>query len=680
MNSFSFVLLLAFALACEGVIGGVPTERDGGTRFRDGSVVGDGGDGPPARPPTPPPDTPPPVPFEALSPAAALSKVKFLVVGLSPSAEERDRYLADPSVLPALIDEWMTDARFELRFKEMAKLLFQTEADFLNLRDYFGLGVGNRLNNFEAQGARILDSVERAWPETVWRIVSEGRDFRETMSTRTYMLNVPLMAMIAYADANPRDDFGVENPTYLRQLHPGRPVELVINGDIPIAESADPTSPNFLRFRIVPDWRESRDAFCRGRASQTYSTRDEMMTVLSGLLFGRIAPQCLVRLDHFRDEDFEFRPVTIVQTPDPADRTLFFDVDTLRSTDTLRLGTPRAGFMSDVGFMGHWVTNDSNQHRVTANQTLIVALGQDFAPEAISTVTDAAEPDTEHADPTSACWGCHRGLDPMRDFFRQSFTAFGSERVDGADNQPVPDVAALGVGLSTPVEGNGVEDLANALFEHPDLAMAWAEKICHYANGAACAPADPALQPAVNAFVESGYDFRVLFRGVLASDAVLFQARTWTWDFASSAGVAIASRSDTCLRLSASAGREVCGDRQVRNFIGGRPDWFFQRGSPAPSLPAQPSVFAALSTQRVCEDLAGRVVDVGALPRDPAALAAYLVTEVMGVVPGDPRQAALEEVLQDHFVDVRMSASESNAVRSTFALACQSPTANVRGL
>ena len=45
---------------------------------------------------------------------------------------------------------------------------------------------------------------------------------------------------------------------------------------------------------------------------------------------------------------------------------------------TLTLSLPRVGFYTTPAFLALWNTNDSNQHRVTANQTLLAALGQSF--------------------------------------------------------------------------------------------------------------------------------------------------------------------------------------------------------------------------------------------------------------------------------------------------------------
>ena len=70
--------------------------------------------------------------------------------------------------------------------------------------------------------------------------------------------------------------------------------------------------------------------------------------------------------------------MTITPKASAADRTPViqpYDLPTLRAATTLTLSLPRVGFYTTPAFLALWNTNDSNQHRVTANQTLLVALG-----------------------------------------------------------------------------------------------------------------------------------------------------------------------------------------------------------------------------------------------------------------------------------------------------------------
>src|SRR5690606_42071216 len=85
--------------------------------------------------------------------------------------------------------------------------------------------------------------------------------------------------------------------------------------------------------------------------------------------------------------------------------------------DSIAVNLPRVGFYTTPAFLGLWRTNDSNQHRVTANQTLIAAVGRGFTSEQdITPVTDVGL-DEAHSATNAQCYGCHKLLDPLREFW-----------------------------------------------------------------------------------------------------------------------------------------------------------------------------------------------------------------------------------------------------------------------
>ena len=92
--------------------------------------------------------------------------------------------------------------------------------------------------------------------------------------------------------------------------------------------------------------------------------------------------------------------MTIAPKASAADRTPAiqpYDLPALRAATTLTLSLPRYGFYTTPAFLALWNTNDSNQHRVTANQALLVALGQAFTAENTITPFSAAGLDANHA-------------------------------------------------------------------------------------------------------------------------------------------------------------------------------------------------------------------------------------------------------------------------------------------
>jgi hypothetical protein len=90
----------------------------------------------------------------------------------------------------------------------------------------------------------------------------------------------------------------------------------------------------------------------------------------------------------------------------------------------------------------------------------------------------------------------------------------------------------------------------------------------------------------------------------------------------------------------------------------------------------------------LCENVAPKVVDptsgTNVFPSANVATAiGDLVTKVVGYPPGDTHYAMAVTILTNHFNTAKaapQSASATNAMRSTFAAACQSPTSLAFGL
>ena len=125
---------------------------------------------------------------------------------------------------------------------------------------------------------------------------------------------------------------------------------------------------------------------------------------------------------------------------------------------------------------------------MTINQTLITALNHAFDGTLSIAPPSMAAVDAEHAPPTSACYGCHIDLDPMRQFFRQTYTVHYSMQKDPNETS-IPGMFAFdGVSMTTT---NGIYDLGAQLAKHPLLASAWVEKVCTYATDAFLRPHRP---------------------------------------------------------------------------------------------------------------------------------------------------------------------------------------------
>ena len=137
---------------------------------------------------------------------------------------------------------------------------------------------------------------------------------------------------------------------------------------------------------------------------------------------------------------------------------LFYDLQSLRDSTELVLHGERIGFLTTPGFFSTWMNNADNSSRVTINQALIVALGKSFSGEIVNNFTPEAL-DPEHAAPETECYSCHQTLDPMRNFYRASFTNFYGQQRD----TDLTGLLAQFAFDDVSAEGNGIADLAQFL-------------------------------------------------------------------------------------------------------------------------------------------------------------------------------------------------------------------------
>lgn len=647
-------------------------------------------------------------PFEPPEPSSALYKAKTFLVGLAPTADEYGAYAEDPAVMPELVDSWMAMPEFEPRTKTMLGFMFQQGAG----SDEIGLMMREQNTDIFQQregrgGVDLEGPMRRSWELTAWDIIDQGRPFTEVATTRTFYMNVPLMMAMAYVDSTPRDDTNayVEGHSWIEDAYPDLSVSYTQDELIPFSESVDPGSPNYGRFSIgEPDGSAAGTSACEG-LQNTFTGRAAVEEVYKYMMGAPFRTTCWswngAMANVFEAADLEDRPITVRVAAPGEERTAFWDLDTLRATSELVLGTEYVGFFGTLGFLTQWTTNDANEHRVTANQTLIVGLGQSFDPGVVNTPIDELLDDEMHAAPGSVCFSCHATLDPLRDFFRQSYTYWGSARVEGMGaNEVIPEVAVFPFGG---VEGRGVGDLGQAIASAREFAPAWTLKMCELVNAGGCSAADPELERIAQVFASSGHDFKVLLRELLTSPVTTYQARTTSWD-EHGATVGSAMQGDYCRRVANRSGiHDACALQDELDALPGEREIIagyarvlspmgYPRGSVAPDQPIVPTLFGTAGAESLCEALASRFVRTGRggggtppdLPFDPTdrgATMEFYLTRLMGVWSDDARAGEIRDVLDAHWESILTETQDDEiAAQSTFALACSAPQTTSLGL
>jgi hypothetical protein len=695
----------------------VSTLASAGCSKLAGSVIPPGGspENPGGGPPSSPSDPLPPPPFEAVSPAASAAKVKDILTGLPLAGDELTAVSNDRAALRALIDGWMALPQFKEKMLEFWKSAFQqTQLDVTDLDEQLRLDSADV--NREDQ-RRMLSAVEESFTRTVLALVEAGRPFTETVTTTRFMLNVPLMVALSYMDAAPRNDTNRAVPAgyWLMNKHGGQNFRMtMVTGldpltgvvtQIPIAETLNPASPNFMKWNFQqPD--PARYMPCAEPVTVTGARAIERVF---GALFGsRDACQGAPSGgSQFTDADWNSWRMVEIRPPRGAEeRTVFWDLAKLRdpATTELVMAMPRVGFMTTLGFFANWPTNPSNTFRVTTNQALIVALGRSFDDRTTTVQVSETSVEALHVQPNTVCYACHVTLDPMRDFFRQSYSITYYQQLEVSRRNPVPAEASFTVDGSTPVRGRGVQTFAQAVATHPRFALAWAQKLCHFANASSCQEEDPEFLRVVDAFRASNHDWKTLVRELYSSPLVTYADKTQT-TAAEGAVIGIARRETLCTRLSNRLGiSDACNIKgqstlrgqaatSARNLSFGIAGSSYARADETPVMPHDPNLFFSSATEKLCMLLAAQLVEGtgggggnGAPPPRwrPAQFNPALddfVAVVMGIPANDPRSAKLRYVLASHY-DASIAAGErpGDALRSTFVLACSSPLAVSSGL
>jgi hypothetical protein len=639
---------------------------------------------------------------QPLSTFAAVRKIKNVLTGLAPTDAEVAA-AGTTAGLQGLIDGWMATPQFQSKMILFFQNAYQQSS--LAVLDYefqlrkrpgaFDLSYGVFGDN---AFPLLFQNLKESFARTCLEIIAEGRPFTDILTTQRFMMTTALMSM--YMQIETPYDIHTFNWQF---NHGSRPA---------IADTLNPSSASYMVFGYqAPSTTTGKGpsgTTCAGDTTKvsTYPGSSNLFHVLLGNVDrdssnngqGTTNLGCFEHAikPYFTTTDLsDWRMVTITTTGTPLRS---FDLPALRAvTTTLPSRLPRVSFFTTPSFLAVWNTNDSNQHRVTANQALLGALGEGFtnATAAIPTPPSAVAVDGTHAVTGSICYGCHKSLDPMRQFWGNFYDYNDQVGTKGA---------AASFGFANVVQnGTTLVDFGTFLGQVTDdqgtpslnrFALETTQKLCFFANSAACEESDPEMRRVALAFQSASYDFKTLVRELMSSPLVTGAGNTVT--FAEDGlTISVARRDQLCGALSARLGQaDLCeiavpaptGVTTAMNRLAGAvPADAFSRGSQFPVTAPDPNLFYRASSELVCEAVAAKVVDGGAVSvyasSNYAAAITDMVAKVMGVPPSDPHSAALVKALTDHYnAAIAAKATATSALRSTFAAACQSPTSLSLGI
>jgi hypothetical protein len=668
----------------------------------------------------------------------AVRKVKNLLTGLAPTDSDVAALTTSGEVgLQGLITTWMTNATYQPYFQGKMMVFFRNtfqQTGFSPLNDFkpqllqnggFDFGPLGTLAVGDSSFALLVQNLQDSFARTTLGLISEGQPFSSTLTTQKYMMTTGLKSLYLQIEMPNDQPYAFPmppNPLQWKINYSGNPIALT--------DTLNPSSPNYMVFGDDPPVNNSyfpSTAFptCRGG---TPSTANTVVTTGSftgyAQLFQRLlgytprypfvgSPTCWEHPSkpYFTTADMSDWQWVTVRALNPGEAYVQpYDLPTIRTLTEIAVALPRVGFYTTPAFLALWNTNDSNQHRVTADQALLAALGQSFSSD--STIIPLSEPglDPAHSVTGSECYGCHKSLDPMRQFWANQFdfndrNDFITASYTGAPPNPRPTTLG-GVFAFDDVNQAGANMLAygpllgkvtdsDPVMPLNQFAIGVTQKLCFYANSVACSLSDPEFRRVVAAF-QANYDFGVLVTQFFASPLVTGAVATATFNPQGSVAVSISRRDHFCAALSNRLGvTDVCAlvaplptqaQTATNTIAGALPADAFGRGVSAPVTPAQPSVFYRAGSEELCENIAPQVVDAttGTVWSSSSATAAItdMVERVVGYSPGDPNHDPAVTILQSHYTSVlgQAGSSATIALRSTFVLACESPTAVSIGL
>jgi len=676
----------------------------------------------------------PQIPFEPVSARIYVAKVKNLLLGLPANEEEIATVTADPTALKGMVDAWFVKPEAQAKLSNFFSKAFQQTQ--ISKNDFF-----DQLSVDNAGDLPLFTQAQESMARTALKSIADGKPFTETVTTHTFMMTPTLMSLYLALDQSQVDDQGklsVSLPMPDGTLSTTQTFWVTYRADtpIPFAETIDPASPNFMHFATptafscdLPQLDDTGHVVvdATGNAMKvkaTYNQRKYSSVTSAFLgLFG-YAPSKGMMIDaddpdgppritipedvppekknlyqfnctggagytppNITAQDVIWRPVTVRVAAEGEKLTPFFDLSTLRAANEIVVRTPRVGFFSTPAFFANWPTNNSNQHRDTLNQALIVGLGRSINPvdKGTATVLDNGK-DGQHSDPTSPCYSCHQTMDPMRNIFRQAYTYSYHAQHDPSQVFSTASFDYLGKTAAL----TSFDDFATALVEHPLYPTAWAQKLCYYANSSGCSEDDPEFQRIVKAFVDSNFDFHTLVLELFSSPLVTGQVATKTrTDIGETVSIARQDHFCSALTNRLKLTTNLCvgiPDNTTKVAVANNiPLDGYLRGAEAPALSTAQTPFYRGATEALCAYAASLTVDkmpmsLYSSAKKDAAITDF-VENIMGITAADPNNAAVTQLLAAHYdAAIAAKASPTDALKSTFITACLAPTSVAVGL
>jgi hypothetical protein len=223
------------------------------------------------------------------------------------------------------------------------------------------------------------------------------------------------------------------------------------------------------------------------------------------------------------------------------------------------------------------------------------------------------------------------------------------------------------------------------------------QKLCYYANSGPCDEEDPEFLRIRQAYVDSNFNYKALVRELFSSPLITLAAPTKTYGPEKEQPINISRREHFCVALSHRLGlTDICGfdaitpspaQKDIQLLSLSMPESSYSRGAESPALARDPNLFFRASVENICQKVSDQVIDPMSgtgrysSTNSTAAIDDFVAT-VMAMPPSDGRGSTMRQILIDHYNAAlkQSGVMARDALRSTFMLACTSPTSVSVGL
>lgn len=370
------------------------------------------------------------------------------------------------------------------------------------------------------------------------------------------------------------------------------------------------------------------------------------------------------------------------------------NIRNVKEGDVYSLNLPRIGYFNTLAFQLKYPTNDANDFRVTASQTLLVATNKEFEAGDTTPEGDLSALDEVHAGPTTSCYQCHRHLDPIKETFKWSYNEFYRSSGDAEAKTPAFSFQGHQGAASN------IQELAQTISKHPEFATGWTAKLCSYANSDKCDENSTEFRRIASLFESSNFNFKTLLAELFSSPIVTSKG----------GGIANSTNPSTMGLISVARSNHFCHAMNQR-YIQIRDDLELDarafdlcnlngtvagyasslgadltvRGSAGLSQSPDSSPVGYLSMENICRTFSTQAVGNNTIKtgnNDIEASLTIITKYVMGLPAGHSRHEKAREVLKEiyDYGKSEHNLSNQNSLREAFVFACLSPDNFAMGL